>query len=91
VDEITQRIAHVVKEGVVEIWLTSEDVGAYGHDIGVRVTDLLWKCIETLEENDPNKLVMIRVGMTNPPYILEQIHEMARILSHPRVYSFLHM
>ncbi|KAH3848933.1 hypothetical protein DPMN_091318 [Dreissena polymorpha] len=29
--------------------------------------------------------------MTNPPYILEHLPEMAKILSHPRVYSFLHV
>ena len=34
---------------------------------------------------------MMRLGMTNPPYILEHLDEMAKILSHPRVYSFLHI
>eukprot|EP01052_Picozoa_sp_SAG31_P021993 SAG31_NODE_1728_length_7428_cov_2.495975_8_plen_225_part_00 len=34
---------------------------------------------------------MMRCGMTNPPYILEHKVEMAKILSHPRVYSFLHI
>lgn len=29
--------------------------------------------------------------MTNPPYILEHIEEMSRILLHPRVYAFLHI
>lgn len=29
--------------------------------------------------------------MTNPPYILEHLEEMAKILDHPRVYSFLHV
>jgi threonylcarbamoyladenosine tRNA methylthiotransferase CDKAL1 len=31
------------------------------------------------------------VGMTNPPYILEHLEEMAKILVHPRVYAFLHV
>ena len=26
----------------------------------------------------------LRLGMTNPPYILEHLEEMARILNHPR-------
>lgn len=34
---------------------------------------------------------MLRVGMTNPPYILEHLEEMSKILNHPRVYSFLHV
>lgn len=29
--------------------------------------------------------------MTNPPYILEHLEEMGKILAHPRVYSFLHV
>lgn len=29
--------------------------------------------------------------MTNPPYILEHLEEMAKVLLHPRVYSFLHV
>jgi threonylcarbamoyladenosine tRNA methylthiotransferase CDKAL1 len=34
---------------------------------------------------------MLRVGMTNPPYILEHLDAMVDILNHPRVYSFLHV
>lgn len=34
---------------------------------------------------------MLRLGMTNPPYILEHLEEMAKILAHPKVYSFLHV
>ena len=29
--------------------------------------------------------------MTNPPYIMEHLEEIAKILRHPRVYSFLHI
>ena len=34
---------------------------------------------------------MLRVGMTNPPYILEHLDAMADIMNHPRVYQFLHV
>jgi len=33
----------------------------------------------------------LRLGMTNPPYILEHLEAMAEILNHPRVYKFLHV
>ena len=55
-------------EGVVEIWLTSEDTGAYGKDIGVTLPELLWKLVEVIPEGG-----MLRLGMTNPPYILEHL------------------
>ena len=55
-------------EGVVEIWLTSEDTGAYGRDIGVTLPELLWKLVEVIPDG-----AMLRLGMTNPPYILEHL------------------
>ena len=55
-------------EGVVEIWLTSEDTGAYGRDIGSSLPELLWQLIEVIPEG-----AMLRLGMTNPPYILEHL------------------
>ena len=49
----------VVSEGVREIWLSSEDTGAYGN--------------------------------LDPPFILEHLKEIAAVLRHPCVYSFLHV
>lgn len=34
---------------------------------------------------------MLRIGMTNPPYILEHLKEIAEVLRHPCVYTFLHV
>ncbi|XP_035697378.1 threonylcarbamoyladenosine tRNA methylthiotransferase-like [Branchiostoma floridae] len=85
-EEIVSRARQSFEEGVVEIWLTSEDTGAYGKDIGVTLPELLWRLVEVIPEG-----CMLRVGMTNPPYILEHLEEMAKILSHPRVYAFLHV
>lgn len=39
--EILKRVDQSVKEGVSEIWLTSEDTGAYGQDIHSSLTTLL--------------------------------------------------
>ena len=33
----------------------------------------------------------MRVGMTNPPFILEHLKEISEVLNHPRVYAFLHI
>ncbi|TPX69046.1 hypothetical protein SpCBS45565_g02642 [Spizellomyces sp. 'palustris'] len=88
--EIIARVQSVLDEGVMEIWLTSEDTGAYGRDIGVSIVDLLWGIVKAMEAHD-NRDAMLRVGMTNPPYILEHLEEIAQVLVHPRVYSFLHV
>lgn len=58
----------VCSEGVCEIWLTSEDTGAYGRDIGTDLPTLLWRLVEEIPEG-----AMLRLGMTNPPYILEHL------------------
>lgn len=86
IDEIVERIEKVVSEGVLEIWLTSEDTGAYGIDIGTDITKLLNAILEVLPEP-----VMLRMGMTNPPYIKRHAEAMARIYEHPRIYQYLHM
>lgn len=84
--EIVARAQQSFGEGVCEIWLTSEDTGAYGRDIGTSLPELLWMLVEVIPEG-----CMLRLGMTNPPYILDHLEEMARVLNHPKVYSFLHV
>lgn len=74
------------EEGVSEVWLTSEDTGAYGRDIGTNIIELLVLLIKNLPKN-----VMMRIGMTNPPYILEHLDAMCVILNHPQVFAFLHI
>ncbi|XP_035527862.1 threonylcarbamoyladenosine tRNA methylthiotransferase [Morone saxatilis] len=86
IEELAERARQSFQEGVCEIWLTSEDTGAYGRDIGTDLPTLLWRLVEEIPEG-----AMLRLGMTNPPYILEHLEEMAKILNHPRVYAFLHV
>ncbi|XP_024943886.1 threonylcarbamoyladenosine tRNA methylthiotransferase isoform X2 [Cephus cinctus] len=85
-EEILERAKQAFEEGVCELWLTSEDTGTYGRDIGTSLPELLWKLVDVIPEG-----CMMRIGMTNPPYILEHLEEMSKILDHPRVYSFLHV
>ena len=33
----------------------------------------------------------MRIGMTNPPYILDHLEAIGEILNHPRVYAFMHI
>ncbi|KAJ1547874.1 Threonylcarbamoyladenosine tRNA methylthiotransferase [Nowakowskiella sp. JEL0078] len=95
ISEITARVDSVLSEGVLEIWLTSEDTGAYGRDIGTDIIKLLRAIIKTMDnhslKNPNSKDAMLRVGMTNPPYILEHLDSIGEILRNPRVYSFLHV
>ncbi|KAG5679570.1 hypothetical protein PVAND_009130 [Polypedilum vanderplanki] len=86
VEEIVQRAKDAFQEGVVELWLTSEDTGTYGRDIDSSLPELLNELIKVIPDG-----CRMRIGMTNPPYILEHLEAIAIILNHPRVYSFLHV
>jgi threonylcarbamoyladenosine tRNA methylthiotransferase CDKAL1 len=103
-DAIVERCASVLSEGVVEVRITSEDTGAYGRDIDTNLPALLREVVEVFDEAAAQEcerigvddslvptLPMLRVGMTNPPYILEHLDEIGELLNHPRVFSFLHV
>lgn len=64
----------VIAEGVSEIWLSSEDTGAYGLDIGTNVAEMLRQVVSVMPTDNS---VMLRVGMTNPPYILAHLDAIA--------------
>lgn len=83
---IVGRVKQAMAEGVKDIWLTSEDSGAYGRDIGTDLPSLLRQLAKVLRGD-----CMMRVGMTNPPYILEHLVSMSEVLRHPRIYAFLHI
>ncbi|KAK8376737.1 hypothetical protein O3P69_009984 [Scylla paramamosain] len=86
IEEVVERARQSFSEGVCEVWLTSEDTGAYGRDIGVTLPQLLWRLVEVIPEG-----CRLRLGMTNPPYILDHLKDIAEIMKHPRVYAFLHV
>ncbi|CAN6487070.1 unnamed protein product [Victoria cruziana] len=88
IENLVNRVKCVTLEGVREIWLSSEDTGAYGRDIGANLPTLLNALVADLP---PDRSMMLRIGMTNPPFILEDLEEVAKVLSHPCVYSFLHV
>jgi threonylcarbamoyladenosine tRNA methylthiotransferase CDKAL1 len=67
-EAIVNRAAQAIKEGAMEIWLTSEDTGAYGRDIDTDLPTLLKSIIKIMPSH-----CMLRLGMTNPPYILEHL------------------
>lgn len=87
VEDIVRRVKRVVSEGVREVRLTSEDVGAYGIDIGTNIVVLLRHILRAVEDTN----VMVRVGMSNPPYLLRHVADVASILRHKNFYEFIHV
>ena len=87
-EALVARATAAVAEGVTELWLSSEDTGAYGKDIGTSLQDLLSALVAVLP---PDGRTMLRVGMANPPFILDQLPGIAAALNHPCVYSSIHI
>jgi threonylcarbamoyladenosine tRNA methylthiotransferase CDKAL1 len=88
-DEIVKRVKGAVADPLVrEIWLSSEDTGAYGRDIGTSLPELLSKLQEVLPSDGTT---MLRVGMTNPPFILQHLSAIGKALQHPAIFAYLHV
>mmetsp|Transcript_2871 Transcript_2871/g.6924 ORF Transcript_2871/g.6924 Transcript_2871/m.6924 type:complete len:564 (-) Transcript_2871:56-1747(-) len=85
-DAIIKRALQAASEGASEIWLASEDTGAYGLDIGSNIAILLNKVADSLPPG-----VMLKLGMTNPPYMLAHIDAVAEVLKRPNVFEFIHV
>jgi len=86
IEEIVARAKQVAAEGVCQIELASEDMGAYGVDIGTNIVELLNAVCDALPPG-----VMLRTGMTNPPYIMQHIDGIIEVLKRPNVHAFMHI
>ena len=83
VKEVQKNIDH----GCKEIWLTSQDNGAYGLDTGERkLPDLLNEILDKVDGN-----YKIRLGMINPRHIGSMIDELIKIYQDDRMFKFLHI
>ncbi|MBN2250501.1 MAG: tRNA (N(6)-L-threonylcarbamoyladenosine(37)-C(2))-methylthiotransferase [Candidatus Altiarchaeota archaeon] len=84
-EDIIKNVEKAACEGVREIWLTSQDTGAYGKDIGESLPHLL-KEVSAVKGD-----YMIRVGMMNPNHVLGFLDELITAYQDRRIYKFLHI
>eukprot|EP00435_Cladocopium_sp_Y103_P044498 s1968_g12.t1 len=89
IDTIIERALESAREGVSQIELASEDMGAYGLDIGTNIAELLKRLSDALLRDYPG--VMLRTGMTNPPFIMQHVDEIIEVLNRPNVHAFMHI
>lgn len=85
IDDIVNRVQTDLGSGAREVWLTGQDVAAYGRDIGVNLVDLL-KEVCSLEAT-----FLIRVGMMTPNLVLDMLPELVEAFQNERVFKFLHL
>jgi threonylcarbamoyladenosine tRNA methylthiotransferase CDKAL1 len=84
---IKQQFEQALVEGVKEIWLTSQDCGAYGKDTNSNLPEMLNELLSVKMSPD----IRIRLGMINPNHALEFIDELIKVLKHPNMFKFIHL
>ncbi len=89
-EAIIQRIKTDIASGCKEIWLTAQDCGAYGAEIGTNLPELLNKVLEIYGD------FKVRLGMANPNHIHKFLPEMIRIYKKHatekgKLFAFIHL
>ena len=83
--DVVGAVEHSVKEGCKEIWITSQDTGAYGLDIGNSLPELLEKVCAVQGD------FKVRVGMMNPNHVAKMLPELIKAMKHEKMFKFLHL
>ncbi len=85
-DDILKEVDRCRKQGCHELWLTSQDLSAYGCDAdGLRAPGLIRSVLGVAGD------MRIRLGMMNPSTTLPLLGELVETLDDPRVYRFIHL
>ncbi len=83
--EIVKQAEAAVKEGIKEIWITSQDTGAYGLDINYTLPQLIKDLVAIKGE------FWIRLGMINPDHAFQYLEELTKLYENPKILKFIHM
>lgn len=84
-EEILKQARDAIKDGVKEIWVTSQDSGCYGKDSHGTLPELLQQLCSL--EGD----FRIRLGMLNPHWALEYLDRLVEVYRHQKMFKFLHI
>lgn len=86
VEEILKRMKQALAQGVKEVWLTAQDSGCYGKDIGTDLVALLSHAA-TL-----NGEFFIRIGMMNPNHVVGMLSKLTEVYKVSEgIFKFLHL
>jgi MiaB-like tRNA modifying enzyme len=83
--DLIDRARRAIGEGVSELWVTSQDTGAYGRDSGHSLAALLERICAL-----PGRF-RVRLGMSSPIWIREDLEPIMAALAHPKMFKFLHL
>ncbi|MFH1072411.1 MAG: tRNA (N(6)-L-threonylcarbamoyladenosine(37)-C(2))-methylthiotransferase [Nanoarchaeota archaeon] len=82
---IIRQIETAVQEGIKEVWLTSQDTGAYGIELKTNLPQLLKHIVRIKGD------FKVRIGMMNPDHVLRFLDDLLEIMQHEKMFKFLHI
>jgi len=85
IEDIVTRARGDVDAGAREVWLTGQDTGCYGKDIGTNLAELL-RNVSALKGD-----FMVRVGMMTTNATLEILRDLVEAFQNDHVYKFVHL
>ncbi len=85
-DAIVEAVRSAVARGAREVYLTGQDVAAYGADIGVTLADLLGRLLDEVPGD-----YRIRLGMMEPMLLMRQLPGILGYFRDERLYRYFHV
>ncbi len=83
-DSIVKNVEYQLKQGIKQIYLTSQDCSTYQHN-----QTTLANLVESIVSL--NYKFFLRIGMINPSFLIENTEQLISIFILPKVYQFLHI
>jgi threonylcarbamoyladenosine tRNA methylthiotransferase CDKAL1 len=84
-EKIKGEIKEISGLGCREFWLTGQDIGCYGFDIGTTLPELLEKILENQGK------YFVRLGMMNPNHLEKIVEPLLNVCEDVRVMKFFHI
>ncbi|NVM17590.1 MAG: tRNA (N(6)-L-threonylcarbamoyladenosine(37)-C(2))-methylthiotransferase [Candidatus Lokiarchaeota archaeon] len=81
---IIKNVEHQLKQGIKQIYLTSQDCSTYKYE-NTKLVDLISEITEL------DYKFFLRVGMLNPKFIVDDFEQLLSIFKLQKVYQFLHI
>jgi threonylcarbamoyladenosine tRNA methylthiotransferase CDKAL1 len=85
IKEVTERVRKDLAAGAKEFWVTSQDMGCYGRDIGTNLAALLTALGDV--EGD----FQVRVGMMTPNLVTEILDDLIEAFKNSKIFKFVHL
>lgn len=86
IDVIVENVRAAVSKGAREIFLTGQDVAAYGYDLGTNLYELVKRILEEVDGE-----YRVRLGMMEPMLLGRFLKNLLELFRDERLYRYFHI